>query len=85
MIDLIDDILDSKQNKSKEPLLVVEVIKNKVEEGCFCMIKDYVKEYIRHVRNMPSNFIKIHENFKNQQAKIRPCVHDLHKDEKAER
>ena len=85
MIDLIDDILDSKQIKDKEPSLVVEVIKNRVEEGCVCMIKDYVKEYIRHVRNMPSNFMKIHENFKNQPGKIRPCVHDLQKDEKAEK
>ena len=34
---------------------------------------------------MPSNFTKIHENLKNQSGKFRPCVHDLHKDEKAER
>jgi hypothetical protein len=60
-------------------------LKNKKEDGCICMIKDYVKEYIRHVRNMPSNFTKIHENFKNQSGKFRPCVHDLQKDEKAER
>jgi hypothetical protein len=48
------------------------------------MIKDFVKEYVRHVRNMPSNFTKIHENLKNQSGKFRRCVDDLHKDEKAE-
>jgi len=60
VIDLIDDILDSKLNKEKEPSLVVEVIKNKKDEGSFCMVKDYVKEYIRHVRDMPTNFMKMH-------------------------
>jgi len=57
---MIDDILDSKLNKEKEPSLVVEVIKNKKDEGSFCMVKDYVKEYIRHVRDMPTNFMKMH-------------------------